>query len=92
MAQTGQGVLIRLMPVLLATVMERTTGCWPASLIATAAGEALYRSARYAETNGCCTAIFIRSGMLARSRANLPVRFVRSQRRIEPHRADGYGQ
>src|SRR5215207_6765006 len=69
-AQTGEGDFIKQMRVLLATIIERTAGCWSASLIATAAGEALYRPAGFAETNGRSTAIFIRSGMLARAHAN----------------------
>jgi ribosomal protein S18 acetylase RimI-like enzyme len=47
---------------LLAAVMERTAGRRLVSLIATAAGEALYRSAGFAESDGRSTAMFIRHG------------------------------
>jgi hypothetical protein len=59
------------MPVLLATILERTTGCWSTSLIAITADEALCRAAGFAVTNGRNTAIFIGTELLARSRPNL---------------------
>ena len=47
---------------LLAAVLEQTVGRRLVSLIATAAGDPLYRSAGFAESDGRSTAMFIRSG------------------------------
>lgn len=46
---------------LLAAVLERTAGRRLVSLVSTAAGEALYRSAGFAETDGRGTALFRRA-------------------------------
>jgi GNAT superfamily N-acetyltransferase len=46
---------------LLAAVLEQTAGRRLVSLISTAAGEALYRSAGFAETDGRSTALFRRA-------------------------------
>jgi GNAT superfamily N-acetyltransferase len=46
---------------LLAAVLEQTAGRRLVSLISTAAGEALYRSAGFAETDGRSTALFWRA-------------------------------
>jgi GNAT superfamily N-acetyltransferase len=46
---------------LLAAVLEQTAGRRLVSLVSTAAGEALYRSAGFAETDGRSTALFRRS-------------------------------
>jgi GNAT superfamily N-acetyltransferase len=45
---------------LLGAVLEQTAGRRLVSLIATPAGEALYRSAGFAETDGRSTALFMR--------------------------------
>jgi GNAT superfamily N-acetyltransferase len=45
----------------LAAVLEQTTGRRLVSLVATVAGEALYRSAGFAETDGRSTALFRRA-------------------------------
>jgi GNAT superfamily N-acetyltransferase len=47
---------------LLAAALERTAGRRLVSLIATPAGEALYRAAGFAETDGRSTALFLRAG------------------------------
>jgi ribosomal protein S18 acetylase RimI-like enzyme len=47
---------------LLAAVLEQTAGRRLVSLVSTAAGEALYRSAGFAETDGRSTALFRRAG------------------------------
>jgi ribosomal protein S18 acetylase RimI-like enzyme len=46
---------------LLAAVLEQTAGRRLVSLVSTAAGEALYRSAGFAETDGRSTALFRRA-------------------------------
>ena len=46
---------------LLAAVLEQTAGRRLVSLVSTAAGEALYRSAGFAETDGRSTALFQRA-------------------------------
>jgi GNAT superfamily N-acetyltransferase len=46
--------------LLLSVVLEQTVGRRLVSLIATPAGEALYRSAGFAETDGRSTALFMR--------------------------------
>ena len=46
---------------LLAAVLEQTSGRRLVSLVSTAAGEALYRSAGFAETDGRSTALFRRA-------------------------------
>ena len=50
---------------LLTTVMERTAARRLVSLIATAAGEALYRAAGFAESDGRSTGMFIRHSLPA---------------------------
>jgi GNAT superfamily N-acetyltransferase len=47
---------------LFAAVLERTAGRRLVSLIATPAGEALYRAAGFAETDGRSMALFLRAG------------------------------